>query len=485
MQIQCPVCNSFTDLSPLANASGSRVCPSCRNTFFLAGDLAFCYGLHMPPSGTSRHRIACPHCQQHYNLPDPAPENPLLGCIKCFKIFAIPVLREENMPTRTIIFPSPEIPEKTKILPEEHTGNTGEAEKSTPSIRVIPMADRKPFSSQETLPPDVFSMKSPSPSPSGSGEKKTVSQLHALPPFPGKGEKKLPPGLTIRMPETQDESSFQMPSGNDRTWQDPAVPIAEGMKEIKFPPPPENMESFPAMPEAAPASGAKNKVKKNASGTFKKIPDEATPIPEQEKPSAAPSLKDPLRLRQYAGNILWLFCGGLAHSILTAIYGGIFCITILGIPLGLQLFKVSKLFLFPFGSEIREKENSKVGCLATGGNVLWIIFGGWFLALGNLIFGGILFCTVIGIPFALQYFKLAKLVLAPFGKEVRRKGNIKDILLCIVIVFILEFIVVPTVASCIRKAVINSITKNVKVIPDGTKNSSSSGKMEESSIDDF
>ena len=57
------------------------------------------------------------------------------------------------------------------------------------------------------------------------------------------------------------------------------------------------------------------------------------------------------------------------------------------------------------------------------GNIIWLIFGGFFAALGYL-FGGIALCiTVIGIPWVLQCFKLAGLVLWPFGKEVVSSSN--------------------------------------------------------------
>lgn len=52
------------------------------------------------------------------------------------------------------------------------------------------------------------------------------------------------------------------------------------------------------------------------------------------------------------------------------------------------------------------------------GNILWFIFGGLisFLYFG---FMGILLCiTIIGIPFGKQCFKMAKLVIFPFGKKI-------------------------------------------------------------------
>jgi len=51
-------------------------------------------------------------------------------------------------------------------------------------------------------------------------------------------------------------------------------------------------------------------------------------------------------------NILWLVCGGLWIAITHAIFGAILCITIIGIPFGLQHFKLTAIALSPFGRDI-------------------------------------------------------------------------------------------------------------------------------------
>lgn len=53
------------------------------------------------------------------------------------------------------------------------------------------------------------------------------------------------------------------------------------------------------------------------------------------------------------GNLLWLIFGGLVGSIIWAIGGIVWCATILGIPLGLQCFKFAALTLTPFGSKVQ------------------------------------------------------------------------------------------------------------------------------------
>ena len=51
-------------------------------------------------------------------------------------------------------------------------------------------------------------------------------------------------------------------------------------------------------------------------------------------------------------NILWLICGGLPICLSHVGLGLLFCITIIGIPFGLQHFKLAGLALTPFGKTI-------------------------------------------------------------------------------------------------------------------------------------
>lgn len=97
--------------------------------------------------------------------------------------------------------------------------------------------------------------------------------------------------------------------------------------------------------------------------------------------------------------------------------GILWCVTIIGIPVGLQIFKLGTFALWPFGREIASDTNDG-GCLSILLNVLWIIFGGIELALAHVSVGIVLCVTIIGIPFGLQHFKMAMLALIPFGKKV-------------------------------------------------------------------
>jgi uncharacterized membrane protein YccF (DUF307 family) len=54
-------------------------------------------------------------------------------------------------------------------------------------------------------------------------------------------------------------------------------------------------------------------------------------------------------------NIIWLISGGIWIAITHAIFGAILCITIIGIPFGLQHFKLTAIALSPFGRDIIRK----------------------------------------------------------------------------------------------------------------------------------
>lgn len=115
------------------------------------------------------------------------------------------------------------------------------------------------------------------------------------------------------------------------------------------------------------------------------------------------------------GNIIWIILGGLVNSLVWLFWGVLWCITIIGIPVGLQCFKMAKLQLAPFGKEVVSTNESGTNFIL---NILWIIFGGFSLCIANLISAVLLCISIIGIPFAIQSLKIAKLSLMPFGKEV-------------------------------------------------------------------
>lgn len=119
----------------------------------------------------------------------------------------------------------------------------------------------------------------------------------------------------------------------------------------------------------------------------------------------------------FVGNFIWLIFGGIIIAIEYFIGSIILMITIVGIPFGLQTLKMASIALWPFGRETRVHDRAS-GCLYIFMNVLWLLTGGLWIALTHIIFGVILFITIIGIPFGLQHFKLTSLALSPFGRDI-------------------------------------------------------------------
>ena len=114
------------------------------------------------------------------------------------------------------------------------------------------------------------------------------------------------------------------------------------------------------------------------------------------------------------GNILWFVFGGFLSGLGWVLAGCLWCITIIGIPIGTQCFKFAGLAFFPFGKEVVYGG----GTISLLANILWLIISGIPMAVGNFITGCLWCITIIGIPFGKQFFKIAKLSLMPFGAEV-------------------------------------------------------------------
>lgn len=114
------------------------------------------------------------------------------------------------------------------------------------------------------------------------------------------------------------------------------------------------------------------------------------------------------------GNIIWFIFGGFVTGISWALAGVLWCITIVGIPIGIQCFKFASLSFCPFGKQV----DYGGGAVSLILNILWIIISGIPLAIEHIAFGIIFAITIVGIPFAKQHFKLAKLALMPFGSTI-------------------------------------------------------------------
>ena len=116
------------------------------------------------------------------------------------------------------------------------------------------------------------------------------------------------------------------------------------------------------------------------------------------------------------GNILWIILGGFVSALGWWVVGLLWCITVVGIPVGIQCFKLASISLNPFGKEVSYEGGAGSFIL----NVIWFFLGGLELALANFLWGCVLCITIIGIPFGKQFFKIAKTALAPFGATVER-----------------------------------------------------------------
>lgn len=114
------------------------------------------------------------------------------------------------------------------------------------------------------------------------------------------------------------------------------------------------------------------------------------------------------------GNLLWLLTGGFLTALGWFVSGILWCLTVVGIPWGVQCFKFAKLSLAPFGKEVVPGG----GAPSLIANVIWLLISGIPMAAGHVLAGVVLCVTIVGIPFGRQHFKLASLALTPFGARV-------------------------------------------------------------------
>ena len=121
---------------------------------------------------------------------------------------------------------------------------------------------------------------------------------------------------------------------------------------------------------------------------------------------------------KFLGNILWLLFGGILVAVFYYIVGLLMCITFVGIPFGVQLFKFGTYSLWPFGHELINRPGQP-GCLSTVMNLIWIVFGWLEIAVIHLVFGLLCCITIVGIPFGMQHFKMIIPAILPFGKEIK------------------------------------------------------------------
>ncbi|MFD7901616.1 YccF domain-containing protein [Kitasatospora sp. NPDC059722] len=115
-------------------------------------------------------------------------------------------------------------------------------------------------------------------------------------------------------------------------------------------------------------------------------------------------------------NILWLIFCGIWMAIGYVIAGIICCVLIITIPFGIASFRIAGYVLWPFGRTAVERRDA--GAASCVGNVIWLVFAGWWLALGHLITSIPLFLSIIGIPFGWANLKMIPISLTPLGREI-------------------------------------------------------------------
>jgi uncharacterized membrane protein YccF (DUF307 family) len=115
-------------------------------------------------------------------------------------------------------------------------------------------------------------------------------------------------------------------------------------------------------------------------------------------------------------NLIWLVLAGFWLAIGYAIAGIICCVLIVTIPFGIAAFRIAGFTLWPFGRTMVDKPSAGAGAVL--GNIIWVIFAGWWLALGHLATGIALCVTIIGIPLGVANFKLIPISLLPLGKDI-------------------------------------------------------------------
>jgi uncharacterized membrane protein YccF (DUF307 family) len=122
-------------------------------------------------------------------------------------------------------------------------------------------------------------------------------------------------------------------------------------------------------------------------------------------------------------NIIWLVLAGFWLALAYVVAGLILCITIIGIPFGVQSFKLAGYALWPFGRVLVPSPTRLKG-LSVVANILWFVLAGWWLALAHLVTGILLCLTIVGIPLGVADFKMAGAALVPFGKQIVRTTDL-------------------------------------------------------------
>jgi uncharacterized membrane protein YccF (DUF307 family) len=121
------------------------------------------------------------------------------------------------------------------------------------------------------------------------------------------------------------------------------------------------------------------------------------------------------------GNILWFCLAGLWLALGYAFAAVMMTLLIVTAPFGIASWRLATYVIWPFGRSVVSRPEA--GAPSTIGNILWFVLAGLWIAIGHVVTGVLLCCTIIGIPFGIVSFKLAGLALAPLGKDIVRSGQ--------------------------------------------------------------
>ena len=386
MDLKCPSCKREFEIGNTTVPRENIICPFCEAVLFRAGDLTFQYGKNVPDRGDGKRRISCPYCQQKYVISE-IPYHGLIGCQICLNIFSVPKpflqrRTSEFMGQRTPVLrkldPTPDAP----TLADDFTPEKKEGSSVVSITRPDSISNPMPHGN------DPFrGLRIPGNEEDRTCLEKDFDNENSEPVRLAKSTAPEPVRLMKSTPPEQPAETAEQPAQPAESKEDSGSPL----KKIGG-----NMKVFFQNNAASAGDGSGNGKKSGPGGIIITI----------------------------LLNILWLAFGGLFGAIGLMIDGLFFCLTIIGIPFGFQLFKIATLFLSPFGAEVMYKQDRQVGCLNTGMNIIWIIFFGLITAIANFLVGLIFCITIIGIPFGLQYFKLGKIMFAPFGIEIVRKDSL-------------------------------------------------------------
>lgn len=110
-------------------------------------------------------------------------------------------------------------------------------------------------------------------------------------------------------------------------------------------------------------------------------------------------------------NIFWFILGGEIIAAIWALFGCLFCLTVVGKPLGMDLFRCARFAVAPFG-KAPQSTSSKHPVI----DLFWLPLG--LILLLIFLFMGLAYTiTIVGIPFGKQCFKMVVLAMGPFNVE--------------------------------------------------------------------